>query len=167
MHDLTPAGEPWHLQQFLDHCSQFVGELFPWDLQAWQDDTTQPAPLLLDVRELDEFHLFHIPDSINVPRGILETACDYGFEDSVPRLVEARKRPVVVICRSGKRSLMAGLTLKMMGYENVQSLQTGVKGWNDADGLMVNNNQLPVDADFIDTFLSIPPTPAQLGEEED
>ena len=166
MHNLTPTGESWRLQQFLDHCSQYMGELFPWDLQEWLDDSTQDAPLLLDVRELDEFHLFHIPNSINVPRGILETACDFGFEDTVPTLVAARKQPVVVICRSGKRSLLAGLTLKMMGFELVQSLQTGVKGWNDADGLLINNNQLPVDADFVDTFLSIPPSPAQLGQED-
>jgi len=88
-------------------------------------------PLLLDIREPYEFDELHIKDSLNVPRGILETACEYNYEETVPELAAARAREIIVICRSGNRSVLAAHTMQLMGYQNVKSLKTGVRGWND------------------------------------
>ena len=41
-------------------------------------------PMLLDVREPYEFDAMHIPNSVNVPRGILESACEWDFEETIP-----------------------------------------------------------------------------------
>src|SRR5690606_2289328 len=87
-----------------------IEELFPWDLEDRL--TEEPELLLLDVREPYEFDAMHIEGAINVPRGILETACEYGFEETVPRLVESRDRDVIVICRSGNRSALAAAVMK-------------------------------------------------------
>jgi len=57
--------------------------------------------------EPHEFAAMHIRNSINVPRGILESACDWGYEETVPDLVRARERDIIVICRSGNRSALA------------------------------------------------------------
>lgn len=117
---------------------QSITEMFPWDLEeALQKN---PEILLVDVREPDEYRAMHIKNSINVPRGVLESACEYDYEDTVPELVEARNREVVVICRSGKRSALAALVMQQLGYNNVASLNTGLRGWSDYELALINTN---------------------------
>ncbi|MDH4276029.1 MAG: rhodanese-like domain-containing protein [Gammaproteobacteria bacterium] len=138
--------------QLVDDLRAHVGEIFPWDLQKLLE---QPLPpLLLDVREPDEFASAHIAGSINVPRGILETACEFGYAETVPELARARTRPVVVICRSGNRSVMAAYTMKLLGFEQAVSLKTGVKGWNDFDLALVNAQDIIVDPDSAEVLLA-------------
>src|SRR5690606_41521065 len=42
------------------------------DLKARLDDTSRPRPVLVDVREKDEFRAGYIPGAIHLPRGFLE-----------------------------------------------------------------------------------------------
>ena len=84
--------------------------------------------ILLDVREPAEFAAMHIAGSINVPRGVLETACEYDYEETVPELVTARDKEIIVICRSGNRSVFVCDVMQQMGYRNVSSLKTCVAG---------------------------------------
>jgi rhodanese-related sulfurtransferase len=77
-------------------------KIMPWDLREMLSGGS--APLLLDVREPSEFALAHIAGALNVPRGVLEASCDWGYDETEPELVTARQRSVVVICRSGNRS---------------------------------------------------------------
>ncbi len=142
---------------------QQIEELFPWDLEDRLE--SEPELLLLDVREPYEFDAMHIEGAINVPRGILETACEYGFEDTVPQLVEARDQDVIVICRSGNRSALAALVMKQMGYRNPISLKTGMRGWSDSEMKMVDAEGNIVDQDDADTFFESKVRPEQLGPE--
>jgi rhodanese-related sulfurtransferase len=146
-------------QTLLNESLQQVNEIFPWDLQ---EITTSRQPFLLDVREPAEFEKFHIKNSINVPRGILETACEYGFEDTVPELVQARDKEVIVICRSGNRSVFAAHTMQLMGYQSVFSLKTGVRGWNDYELPLYNLQHQLVEMEEIDKMLNHPLRPDQL-----
>ena len=57
-----------------------IRELFPRGVESLM--ATEAQLLLLDVRERDEFEALHIRDSLNIPRGILETACEYGYEET-------------------------------------------------------------------------------------
>ena len=138
-----------------------VQELMPWDLQELLDDPASESPLLLDIREPDEFSAMHIPGSVNVPRGILEAACDYDFEETEPELVEARKREVIVICRSGNRSVLAAETLGLLGYSRVKSLNTGVRGWNDYEQPMQDGSGLAVSTDDGDEYFTTRLRPEQ------
>lgn len=122
-----------------------VREVMPWDLKEMIDGDSDL--MVLDIRERSEFEAVHIAGSKNVPRGILEAACEYDYAETEPDLVEARERPIVVICRSGNRSAMAALVMREIGYKNVASLRLGVKGWNDADLPLVDGRGIPVDAD--------------------
>ena len=97
----------------ISDCIPHIREEFPWDVEA-RLDVPEP-PLILDIREPGEFSAMHISGSLNVPRGILESACEYGYEDTVRELVEARSREVVVVCRSGNRSALAAYTMQLMG----------------------------------------------------
>jgi rhodanese-related sulfurtransferase len=104
----------------------------------------------------------HIADSINVPRGILETACEYDFEETIPELVEARDKTIIIVCRSGNRSLFAADVMQQMGYKDVISLKTGLRGWNEADQPLVTNNDETVDVDAADEYFSPKLKPEQL-----
>lgn len=139
-------------QQMIADAAEHVDEIMPWDLEERLEQGN--PPLLLDVREPYEFEAMHIEGSINVPRGILETACEYNFEETVPELADARDREIVVICRSGNRSVLACQNMQILGYNKVCSLKTGLRGWNDYEQPLVDNGNQPVDIEQADTFFA-------------
>ena len=122
-----------------------VTEIFPWDLETKLSENREL--LLLDIREPYEYDAMHIKNSINVPRGVLETACEYDFEETVPELVKARNKEITVICRSGNRSIFACDVMQKMGYKNVASLKTGLRGWSDYEQPLFNKNEQEVEED--------------------
>ena len=66
------------------------------------------------------------------------------------------------ICRSGNRSILAAYTLQLMGYENVKSLKTGLKGWTDYEQPLVDNNNKDVDIDDADEYFASKVRPEQM-----
>lgn len=138
-----------------------VKELFPWDLGELEAQGERF--LYLDVRCPSEYQVMHIEGSLNVPRGILEVACDYGYEETEPELVEARERKVLVICRSGNRSILAAHTMQLMGFRDVYSLKTGLRGWNDYELPLVHANGNPVDIEVADRYFTSQVSDEQLG----
>ena len=147
--------------QLVAESAKNIDEIFPWDLDEKKDN----PPMLLDIREPYEFEAMHIKGSINVPRGILETACEYDFEETVPELVEAREKEIVVICRSGNRSVFAAEVMKMMGYKNAVSLKTGLRGWVDYELPLVDANEQEVDEDKADEYFTPRLRPEQMSPE--
>jgi rhodanese-related sulfurtransferase len=122
-----------------------ITEIFPWDLEERFEEN--PTLLLLDIREPYEFDAMHIKNSLNVPRGVLETACEWNYEETVAELVTARDKEVVVACRSGNRSIFVCEVMQNMGYKNVVSLKTGLRGWSDYDQPLLDKNEKEVDED--------------------
>ena len=141
-----------------------IEEIQPWDLEDYLEENSDA--MLLDVREKDEFDGAHIKRSIHVPRGILEQACEWDFAETVPELVNAKQRPIVVVCRSGNRSALAALSMKIMGYEKLVSLKLGVKGGNDSDIELINNEGDVVDPDWADEFFNPPLSLEQLSNNQ-
>ncbi len=129
-----------------------VKEIMPWDLSRAL--AAGSKPMLLDVREPAEFSMLRIPGSINVPRGVLEQSCEWDYDETVPALAAERDQDIVVICRSGKRSVLAADVLLKMGYINVVSLKTGVRGWSDFEQPMTNEQGEVLDADAGDVLLA-------------
>jgi len=72
---------------------------------------------------------------------------------------------VVLVCCSGRRSALAAQTMMLMGYGNVKSLKTGIKGWNDSDLPLIDTQGAIVDADELDMVLSKPVPPEKLAPE--
>nr|VFK59788.1 MAG: Rhodanese-related sulfurtransferase [Candidatus Kentron sp. TUN]VFK63201.1 MAG: Rhodanese-related sulfurtransferase [Candidatus Kentron sp. TUN]VFK68461.1 MAG: Rhodanese-related sulfurtransferase [Candidatus Kentron sp. TUN] len=147
---------------FIEKCREFVPEVFPWDLVERMEKND--SILLLDVREPYEFHTMHLKGSLSVPRGILESAVEWGYEETVPELVEARDKEIIIICRAGNRSLLAGRTLQLMGYTHVYSLKTGLRGWNDFEQPLVDNVGNEVILDVADDYFTSQVSEAQLGK---
>ncbi|MFN3587184.1 MAG: rhodanese-like domain-containing protein [Moraxellaceae bacterium] len=82
------------------------------------------ALLVLDVRTPAEYAQGHVPGAINVPHDEVTAAH--------PRLAAWRERPVVVYCRSGRRSALAIETLEKAGFTRVQHLEGDMLGWQAA-----------------------------------
>jgi len=76
----------------------------------------------LDVREPDEYNLGHIPEAVNLPRGLLE----FKINEMIPD----KSAKIIVYCKSGMRSALADYTLFRMGYKNVLNLKGGWEAWN-------------------------------------
>jgi rhodanese-related sulfurtransferase len=136
----------------VDEALTRVKEIMPWDLSRAL--AAGSKPILLDVREPAEFDLLRIPGSINVPRGVLEQSCEWDYDETVPELAAGREQEIVVICRSGKRSVLAADMLLRMGFTNVVSLKTGVRGWSDYEQPMTNVQGNELDADDGDELLA-------------
>jgi len=87
-------------------------------------DSNEVTPLLLDVREVQEFDLCHIEGSQLMPM------------QSVPaRLNELDKsQHIVTICHHGMRSQQVAQFLLQSGFSNITNLSGGVNAWaNDVD----------------------------------
>lgn len=151
------------MQRFIRLIASWLGairEIMPWDLEERR--RLNPDLLIVDVREPDEFRQAHIPGSILAPRGILESCCEWNFKETIPELVEAREREIVVVCRSGYRSVLAAKSMEILGYTNVASLKTGLRGWNDYEQPLIDDAGERVDSDKADDFFAENVLPAQL-----
>ncbi|MEZ5099116.1 MAG: molybdopterin-synthase adenylyltransferase MoeB [Thermoleophilia bacterium] len=82
--------------------------------------STQP-PILIDVRERDEWEEGKLPGAVHVPRGFLESR--------IEQVVPDRSTPVIVYCAGGARSAFAAKSLQELGYEQVESLAGGFTEW--------------------------------------
>ncbi len=80
-------------------------------------------PLLIDVREADEFEQGHVPGAQFIPRGFLELR--------IENLTTDRSKPVYLICAGGARSAFAAKSLKEMGFSDAVSVSGGFKAWKD------------------------------------
>ncbi len=101
-----------------------IDEVDPSDVNGAVSSGNGSRPVLIDVREGEEWDAGHIPGARHVPRGYLESR----IEGAVPD----RSQRVVLYCASGQRSALAAHTLKeLMGYENVESMTGGITLWKD------------------------------------
>ena len=141
------------IDDFINEALPNVRELFPWDLE--EKINSDAELLLLDIREPYEFHAMHIQGALHVPRGILESSCEYNYEDTIPELVQARERDVILVCRSGNRSVLAAYTMQLMGYTQVASMKTGLRGWNDYELPLVNLGGEVMDPDTVEELMDV------------
>lgn len=100
--------------------------------------------LVLDVRERDEYREGHVPEAVNIPRGLLEIRADPASPMADAALTGDRSARILVYCTKGPgaRSLLAAQTLASMGYERVEVLGGGLVAWAEA-GLPVEGDGSP------------------------
>jgi sulfur-carrier protein adenylyltransferase/sulfurtransferase len=100
---------------------QVKSEIDEVDATRARDLIESGAPLVLDVREQDEWDEGHLPGAVHIPRGNLESRIERAEPD--------RTRQIVVYCAAGNRSAFAAKTLEELGYEDVVSLSGGFTDW--------------------------------------
>jgi rhodanese-related sulfurtransferase len=82
------------------------------------------APLILDVRNRDEYAEAHIPGAINIPRNELSKR--------LAELPSDKSQEIVVHCYGGRRAGLAEETLRGSGYSNVRDLSGHWQEWQAA-----------------------------------
>ena len=81
-------------------------------------------PLLLDVREPNEYNSGHLPDALHIPLS--------QIKDRADELAKYTSRPVIVYCARGVRSSSAASALAKLGFARVLELRGGLQAWVDA-----------------------------------
>lgn len=94
-----------------------VKEICPTTTQEW----VKKGALLVDVREKDEVEAlaYDVQNIINIPLS--------EFEERFNEI--SKSQDVVMVCKSGGRSLRAAGFLMNHGYTNVVNMQHGIARW--------------------------------------
>src|SRR5689334_18159569 len=101
-----------------------IDEVDPSEVNSAVSNGNGSRPVLIDVRESEEWDAGHIPGAKHVPRGYLESRIEGAIPD--------RSANIVLYCASGNRSALAAHTLQeLMGYEHVSSMTGGITLWKD------------------------------------
>jgi len=93
------------------------------DVRQAQQMNSQGA-LLIDVREPHEYESGHAPGSKLIPVGQLDKR--------LKEIESFRDKPVVLICRSGRRSAAAAETLQKAGFTQATNVEGGMLAWEKA-----------------------------------
>ena len=95
------------------------------------------SPVLLDVRESDEWRQGHLEGAIPLPRGFLEIKVETAIPD--------KNTPIIAYCAGGVRSLLAAKVMREMGYQNVTSMAGGYGAWKNGGFKWVQDFQYTPD----------------------
>ncbi|AWV88414.1 molybdopterin/thiamine biosynthesis adenylyltransferase [Bradymonas sediminis] len=87
----------------------------------WKEAGAEDGPLIIDVRERDEFVDGHVEGCEFIPRGTLEM--------KIENIESNREREILLYCAGGTRSLFAAKSLEDLGYTNVASVAGGFRAW--------------------------------------
>ena len=110
------------MPNYREYLQQVKSEIDEVDVTQARELLDAPErPLVVDVRELDEWSEGRIPGAIHIPRGHLESRIEQAAPDHA--------QPIVLYCAAGNRSAFAAKSLEELGYENVVSLAGGYTDW--------------------------------------
>ena len=83
---------------------------------ALNEMLTQSGHIFIDVRTPAEYKANHIKQFRNMPLGL-------------DMSVLSKEKNIVVICKSGMRSMQASKRLRKLGYTSVTNVQGGMSAW--------------------------------------
>ena len=89
------------------------------ELSTWLNNTTKEQPILLDVREPNEYDYCHIDGSLHMP---MNTIPNKLSEISIDK-------EIVCICHHGVRSMQVAMFLEQNGFTQISNLTGGVHAW--------------------------------------
>ena len=98
-------------------------EITEIDTATAAERIAERSPVVLDVREPDEYEQGALADAIHIPRGHLEAQ----IESRVPD----HGAEIIIYCAGGVRSAFAAKTLAELGYPNSVSMDGGFGRWKD------------------------------------
>lgn len=87
---------------------------------------------VLDIREPAEFHSGTIDSAMNLPRGVLEPACDRQFPGRSAQMQD-RDKKWLTFCATSGRAALAAAVLKQMGFNNIKNINGGMAAWKSAE----------------------------------
>ena len=121
--DRPAAAEPAWLsspvKEWVDKARAGTTQVSIEDLKAAIDDDAEMV--IIDVREPNEYAIAHIPEAVNIPRGLIEF--------SIWSIVPNKDKKIFVYCKTGVRAALATKTLNDMGYKRAVAVATGGAAW--------------------------------------
>jgi len=102
--------------------------------QAYELMQRNPDVFVLDVRYRYEFLEGYVPGSVLIPlHALAEHIVNNRLHPEINHGRSPRKdQPILVICRTTRRSARAARTLRQMGYTDVRYVTGGVMAWQRA-----------------------------------
>ncbi len=85
--------------------------------------------VVVDIRDSKEYFEGHVPKAMNIPFTALQSR--------VKELEKYKEAPIIVTCKAGQHSSMAGTILRKAGFQNVAKLRGGLLEWR--------NDNMPVE----------------------
>jgi rhodanese-related sulfurtransferase len=114
-------------QQKLRERLKYSGEKFPQShylapeiAAEWIIDK-DPSIQIIDIRSQEQFQIFNIPSSINIPLQTLSAVngMDFIYDD----------KKIIVIGQNSKQEKKAWELLKHAGFKNISLIEGGVENW--------------------------------------
>jgi|LGVE01.1.fsa_nt_gb rhodanese-related sulfurtransferase len=96
-----------------------IDRLRPEMFKQILDSDTQGEFQLLDVRMLQEYEAGHIPGA----KWIALDELEYRYKEL------KRNSKIIIYCRSGHRSMAAGILLCGLGFKHIFNLEGGIRSW--------------------------------------
>ena len=84
----------------------------------------EQSPILVDVREDEEWEKAHAIGAIHLSRGTIE--------QKIEEVIPDPETPIICYCGGGNRSALVAESLQKLGYTQVKSLVGGFKAWQEA-----------------------------------
>ena len=103
--------------------------------QSWALLQSNPAAVLIDVRTFME-HSFvgHPPAAKHIPwKEFPGMQLNTAFVEQVEKLAPDKSLPLLLLCRTGVRSVEAAKALEAAGYQHLVNIVQGFEGALDAD----------------------------------
>lgn len=75
-----------------------------------------PRPVVIDVRTDQEWQTGHLEGAILIPHD--------RIEEKIEKVVPDKNTPLILYCRSGKRTVIAADALGKLGYKKIINLKT-------------------------------------------
>lgn len=100
------------------------------ELAAWLEDSSRPAPRLLDVRTRAEFDVSHLRGAKHVDP-----------EATAAAVGPSKDEPIVTYCSVGYRSGAFAKKLGEAGYTNVTNLEGSIFRWANEDRPIVSGGR--------------------------
>ncbi|QPG04547.1 rhodanese [Salinimonas marina] len=107
---------------YLTDIKQQIDELSVHQVYQRQPD----RPLLIDIREPEEWQGGVLPGALCCARGILESRIETLLRETTSADPE-----VILYCRSGARSALAAYSLAQMQFSRVYSMAGGITAWQE------------------------------------
>lgn len=96
------------------------GDVTFWYAEDYPEKTA--VGRIIDVRGVDEYDAWHIPEALNIPLHTIRERLDDLLGDA-----NDRSQPIFLYCRVGFRSYLAYRILRQAGYTNLATLAGGSK----------------------------------------
>ena len=112
------------MRTFQEHIEEVKKEIKEISSEELKKAIDKEKVVLIDVRSENDFNKNHIPDSINLPKQLLEI--------NLCKIVDNPQVKIIVICSKGVMSILCTKSIQDMGCSNVYSLKGGFNAWSNS-----------------------------------